>query len=109
MYLSVHYPWLTKGYPLFKILVHISLYFTDDIFTLQGVIGVMNEIISEMDKEQSNFDSLSAQLDAIKDQACAEFKDISTELIKSQNRLALLMSRSMFCFNMVSEVIPLLL
>lgn len=61
----------------------------------------MNEIISEMDKEQSSFDSLSAQIDVIKDQASAEFKDISTELIKSQNRLALLMSRNMFCFNLV--------
>lgn len=63
-------------------------------------------MIAEMDIEQGNFDSLSSQIDTITDQASAEFKDISSELVKSQNKLALLMSRNMFCFNLVSYSRP---
>lgn len=63
---------------------------------------MMQEMIAEMDREQGNFDSLSSQLDRITNQASAEFKDISSELVKSQNRLALLMSRNMLCFAQVS-------
>ena len=63
----------------------------------------MHEIIAVMDEEQKNFDSLSAQLELVKDQASAEFKEISSELVKSQNRLAQLMSRNMFCFNKVCQ------
>lgn len=62
----------------------------------------MNEIIAEMDKEQDNFDCLSTQIESLTDQASSEFKDVSTELVKSQNRLAMLMSRNMYCFNLVS-------
>ena len=64
----------------------------------------MHEIIAEMDEEQKKFDSLSTQLESIKNQASAEFKEISSELVKSQNTLALLMSRNMLCFNLVCSL-----
>lgn len=64
----------------------------------------MASIIAEMDREQAQFDSLSSQLNLLTDQSSAEFKQISTELIKSQNQLSTLLDRNMFCFNVVSKV-----
>ena len=61
----------------------------------------MNEIASDMEREQSTFESLSSQLDDITDQSSASFTSVSTELIKSQNWLALLMSRNMMCLDIV--------
>lgn len=66
--------------------------------------NVMASIIAEMDREQAQFDSLSSQLNLLTDQSSAEFKQISTELIKSQNQLSTLLDRNMFCFNVVSKV-----
>lgn len=62
---------------------------------------MIEQLIMEMDSEQLRFDTLSEKLDKIKDQASSEFRSVSSDLIKSQNKLALLMNRNMYCFNMV--------
>ena len=56
-----------------------------------------------MDREQHKFDDLSVRLSQLTDHASAEFKNISSQLVKSQNMLALLMARNLHCFNVVSS------
>lgn len=62
----------------------------------------MNEIASEMEREQTTFEMLSVQLEGIVDQSSARFTKVSMQLIKSQNWLALLMSRNLICLDVVS-------
>ena len=45
---------------------------------------------TEMDREQHKFDDLSARLSQLTDHASAEFKNISCQLVKSQDILALM-------------------
>ena len=58
---------------------------------------------TEMDREQHKFDDLSARLSQLTDHASPEFKNVSSQLVKSQNMLALLMARNLYCFNVVSS------
>jgi len=55
-----------------------------------------------MTTEQERFERLSNDLAKVKDQASARFRDISSDMIESQNRLSLLMTRNLYCFNLVS-------
>lgn len=69
---------------------------------LQSILDIISELQAEMDLEQRNFDGLSQQLSMVTDQASARFKQISQELVESQSRLALLMTRNMHAFDLVS-------
>lgn len=56
-----------------------------------------------MDREQQTFDELTIRLSRISDQTSAEFNRLSGALVKSQNKLTLLISRNMHCFQVVSD------
>ena len=58
----------------------------------------------EMALEQENFNSLTGELQGIRDRNSRQYKQISKEMMKSQTRLTLLMNRSMKCFAQVSFI-----
>lgn len=92
--------------PCLKLESHQETIFTIVIFFsceyFQSIMDIISELQAEMDREQQKFDDLSVRLSHINDQASAEFKDISSQLVKSQNMLALLMTRNLHCFKVVS-------
>ena len=73
------------------------------LYLLLSILDIISEMQTEMDREQHKFDDLSARLSQLTDHASAEFKNISSQLVKSQNMLALLMARNLHCFNVVSS------
>ncbi|XP_041348280.1 uncharacterized protein LOC121367897 isoform X2 [Gigantopelta aegis] len=81
---------------------------------LKGLMEMITYFQKEMAAEQENFNSLCGELQGIRDRNSRQYKQISKEMMKSQNRLTLLMNRSMKCFaqkpsamsNGVNSVLP---
>ncbi|XP_067931643.1 uncharacterized protein [Watersipora subatra] len=73
------------------------------LMDIQGVLDVISELQDAMDKEQAKFDLLSTRIAQVPDQTSTLFQRLSAELVKSQQVLALLVSRNMHCFRMSSE------
>ncbi|RUS74770.1 hypothetical protein EGW08_017468, partial [Elysia chlorotica] len=66
--------------------------------TVKSLMGVISGLQREMSREQDAFNSLSGELHKNKGRNSHQAKQISRDMVASQQRLTLLMNRSMKCF-----------
>lgn len=64
-------------------------------------MDTISSLQQEMKTEQESFNSLSQQLEGLRDKRTQQYRQISKDLMASQSRLTLLMNRSMQCFSQV--------
>ena len=67
-------------------------------------MSVISGLQREMSREQEAFNSLSGELQKNKGRNSRQYKQISKDMVASQQRLTLLMNRSMKCFAQVADV-----
>ncbi|KAI8771623.1 mucin-19 [Biomphalaria glabrata] len=66
--------------------------------TMKNLMETISSLQKEMVKEQENFNSLSGELQNIKERNSRQYKQISKDMVTSQQRLSHLMNWSMKCF-----------
>lgn len=64
-------------------------------------MDTISNLQKEMTKEQENFNSLSAELQNIRERNSRQYKQISKDMLASQQQLKSLMDKSMKCFAQV--------
>ncbi|GFO44476.1 hypothetical protein PoB_007098100 [Plakobranchus ocellatus] len=66
--------------------------------SVKNLMAVISGLQREMSREQEAFNSLSGELQRNKGRNSRQYKQISKDMVGSQQRLTLLMNRSMKCF-----------
>ncbi|XP_059138714.1 mucin-2-like [Physella acuta] len=72
--------------------------------SMKNLMETISSLQKEMAKEQETFNSLSAELQNRKERNSRQSKQISKDLTTSQQRLTLLMNRSMKCFSQIGDI-----
>ncbi|KAH9496311.1 hypothetical protein Btru_010573 [Bulinus truncatus] len=75
--------------------------------TMKSLMETISSLQKEMAKEQENFNSLSTELQNTRERNSRQYKQISKDLVTSQQRLNQLMNWSMKCFAQSKEPSPL--
>ncbi|KAK3773706.1 hypothetical protein RRG08_001435 [Elysia crispata] len=72
--------------------------------TVKNLMSVISGLQREMSREQEAFNSLSGELQKNKGRNSRQYKQISKDMVASQQKLTLLMNRSMKCFAQIKTL-----